>query len=803
MLLFVVVLGAVHYYIWRRVVRDTTTSVRGRRIGTVAVVLLYALMMAALLSTRAGVGGFLAWPGYLWLAVAFYLALLLGVLEIPRYVLLRRLAARERAGAHEAISRTAPGTQSHGVPDTGTETETRTASDTRPSTDTRPGTGTRTAPLTRSHAGAVTELLTRPQTDTRSDPDADPGNATDSRKAAGTDPRTGAMVDFTAGHPTEAGTTPAGLASADAKAASSTNTRNGPSVRFESHAEPDIDTGPRTAPNADTVPRHEPDRDTGARHEPNRDTGTRHRPDGDTRPPTDQVTDTRPHADLDHDAGPRDDHDNGSPLGREPGTEPTLDAEPRHGAEGGTGSNRSTVGDDEPCTNTDRDTRPRTKAGDDTGPHAGMGSDPGTRTDIPIANDVGTADGTGDDNGSGDGAGHGSGLGGGAGHVNDPCGGTRDGNGLGGGTRDGSGLGGGTRDGSGSGDGTGDTVDSRNEHESGRDDSDAIRDTKDDTARGTETADGNGSGATGTGAADGSDTGTQAGTDADTGAVATPDVGRRLFLARTLAVVGGVAASGVVGYGMTEALGDPVLKRVPVTLDKLDPRLSGYRIAVVSDIHLGPLLGRAHTERIVRLINDMEVDLVAIVGDLVDGTVEELGDDAAPLRDLVSTHGSFFVTGNHEYYSGAQPWLTELERLGVNPLRNERVTVERAGARFELAGVNDLNGRQSGDGPDFGRALDGRDATVPVVLLAHQPVQAREAAKYGVDLQLSGHTHGGQMFPFHLAVGLQQPVRSGLATVDGTQVYTSNGVGFWGPPVRVGAPPDITSVELHHNFAGR
>jgi predicted MPP superfamily phosphohydrolase len=280
------------------------------------------------------------------------------------------------------------------------------------------------------------------------------------------------------------------------------------------------------------------------------------------------------------------------------------------------------------------------------------------------------------------------------------------------------------------------------------------------------------------------------------------DPGRRLFIARSLAVASGVATAGVVGFGTTQALGDPVVKRVPVTLGKLDQRLSGYRIAVVSDIHLGPLLGRGHSERIVRMINEQQVDLVAIVGDLVDGTVAELGEAAAPLRDLVSTHGSFFVTGNHEYYSGVEPWVAELERLGVNPLRNERLRIERAGASFDLAGVNDVTGANVQDGPDYARALDGRDTSTPVVLMAHQPVQVREAAKHGVDLQLSGHTHGGQMFPFHLAVGLQQPVRSGLETVDGTQVYTSNGAGFWGPPVRVGAAPDISVVELRHKFAG-
>jgi predicted MPP superfamily phosphohydrolase len=276
------------------------------------------------------------------------------------------------------------------------------------------------------------------------------------------------------------------------------------------------------------------------------------------------------------------------------------------------------------------------------------------------------------------------------------------------------------------------------------------------------------------------------------------DTSRRLFIARSLAVAGGLAATGVVGYGATQALGGPVVKRVPIALGKLDPAFAGFRIAVVSDIHLGPLLGRAHTERIVTTINGLQPDLVAIVGDLVDGTVEELGEAAAPLRDLVSRHGSFFVTGNHEYFSGAQPWLAELSRLGVDPLRNERLTISRGGAAFDLAGVNDVTGRNYGDGPDLAKALAGRDPTTPVVLLAHQPVQAVEAAKLGVDLQLSGHTHGGQMWPFNYAVTLQQPVVSGLATVDGMPVYVSNGAGFWGPPVRVGAPPDVTLVELRN-----
>jgi uncharacterized protein len=280
--------------------------------------------------------------------------------------------------------------------------------------------------------------------------------------------------------------------------------------------------------------------------------------------------------------------------------------------------------------------------------------------------------------------------------------------------------------------------------------------------------------------------------------VAVTPMSRRLFLGRTTAVVAGVGALGTVGYGVSSALGDPVIERVKIALPKLDPRLSGLRFAVVSDIHLGPLTGAGHTERIVRMINGLEADVVAIVGDLVDGSVAELGALARPLKSLESRYGAYFVTGNHEYYTanGPQEWIEELNQLGVRSLRNERVEIRHQGAVLDLAGVNDLNGEASGDGPDFDKALGGRDAGRSVVLLAHQPVQVDQAVDFGVDLQLSGHTHGGQIAPFNLVVGLQQPVVSGLATFDQTQVYVTRGAGFWGPPVRVGAPPEITMLEL-------
>jgi predicted MPP superfamily phosphohydrolase len=268
---------------------------------------------------------------------------------------------------------------------------------------------------------------------------------------------------------------------------------------------------------------------------------------------------------------------------------------------------------------------------------------------------------------------------------------------------------------------------------------------------------------------------------------------RRLLLARGAAIFAGLTAVGVSGYGIRSALGPPQLDRVTIPLAKLPRTMDGMRIALVSDIHLGPLRGRSHTERIVNMINDMDADIVAVVGDMVDGSVEELGAAAAPLERLRSRRGAYFVTGNHEYFSGYQQWVDEVARLGLRPLRNERLEIEG----LDLAGVNDVTGEEYEDGPDFPKTFDGRDSGRPVVLLAHQPVQAHDAAKYGVDLQLSGHTHGGQMVPWNLLVRLEQPIVSGLGTVDGTKVYVTNGAGFWGPPVRVGAPPQVTLVELN------
>ncbi|MBZ9597645.1 metallophosphoesterase [Streptomyces yangpuensis] len=267
---------------------------------------------------------------------------------------------------------------------------------------------------------------------------------------------------------------------------------------------------------------------------------------------------------------------------------------------------------------------------------------------------------------------------------------------------------------------------------------------------------------------------------------------RRTFVARAVGGAAAAVAVGTVAGGTYGVLRGPSVRRVQVPLAKLPRAAHGFRIAVVSDVHLGPVLGRAHAQRIVDTVNRTQPDLIAIVGDLVDGSVPDLGPAAEPLRGLTARHGSFFVTGNHEYFSGAEQWVEHVRELGLTPLENAR----RALPHFDLAGVNDIQGEREGSGPDFRAALGDRDRTRAAVLLAHQPVVIHDAVKHGVDLQLSGHTHGGQLWPGEYLAELANPTVAGLERYGDTQLYVSRGAGAWGPPVRVGAPSDITVVEL-------
>lgn len=241
------------------------------------------------------------------------------------------------------------------------------------------------------------------------------------------------------------------------------------------------------------------------------------------------------------------------------------------------------------------------------------------------------------------------------------------------------------------------------------------------------------------------------------------------------------------------------VKRVDVPIAGLPAALHGFTIAQISDLHVGPTIRARYIQRIVDRVNALEADAVAITGDLVDGPVHELGPHVAPLSGLRSRHGSFFVTGNHEYYAGATPWLAEVRRLGIRVLLNEHVVIEREGSALVLAGVTDFTAHHFDPAhqSDPGAALAGapREAAARV-LLAHQPRSAAAAEQAGFDLQLSGHTHGGQFLPWVFFVRFQQPFTAGLHRLGRLWVYVSRGTGYWGPPKRFGAPSEITRLRL-------
>jgi predicted MPP superfamily phosphohydrolase len=238
---------------------------------------------------------------------------------------------------------------------------------------------------------------------------------------------------------------------------------------------------------------------------------------------------------------------------------------------------------------------------------------------------------------------------------------------------------------------------------------------------------------------------------------------------------------------------------VDVPIADLPEALHGFTIAQISDIHVGPTIKHGYLDRIVSAVNALDVDIVAITGDLVDGSVRHLAPHTAPLARLKARHGAYFVTGNHEYYSNAHAWIAEVRRLGLTVLMNEHVVLDHGGALVLLAGVTDYSAHHFDEShrSDPKAALAGAPRDVAVkLLLAHQPRTAPAAAEAGFDLQLSGHTHGGQFFPWNFFVPLQQPYVAGLNRLGSLWVYTSRGTGYWGPPKRFGAPSEITRVRL-------
>ena len=273
-----------------------------------------------------------------------------------------------------------------------------------------------------------------------------------------------------------------------------------------------------------------------------------------------------------------------------------------------------------------------------------------------------------------------------------------------------------------------------------------------------------------------------------------------------------VLALAVTVVGLFNARRTPAVVRVDIPIKDLPSALQGFTLVQISDVHVGPTIKQAYLQRIVRTVNTLGADAVAITGDLVDGPVRTLATHVAPLAQLQSRHGTFFVTGNHEYYSGVHAWMAELRRLGLTVLMNEHVVLHhgkalqgdaqddsQSMAPLVLAGVTDFSAHHFDPThrSDPHAAMDGAPPAAMVrVLLAHQPRSAHAAASAGFDLQLSGHTHGGQFWPWNLFVPMQQPFTAGLAKLKDLWVYTSRGTGYWGPPKRFGAPSEITAVRL-------
>jgi predicted MPP superfamily phosphohydrolase len=275
---------------------------------------------------------------------------------------------------------------------------------------------------------------------------------------------------------------------------------------------------------------------------------------------------------------------------------------------------------------------------------------------------------------------------------------------------------------------------------------------------------------------------------------------RRVLLGGLNLAVGGAAGlATAVGYAI--ALGPPVVRRVRVPCPKapLSWAERGLRVAQVSDLHVGPTIRRDYVERLVAAVNALSADVIVITGDLVDGFVSQLRDQVAPLAQLRARHGVYFVTGNHEYFYRAAEWVAALGELGLCVLQDQHQVIEHLGARVLLAGINDPNADSTGDA-DYAERLTQLLATAPAtelrILLAHRPGDAPAAARHGIDVQLSGHLHGGQFFPLTWLLSWVEPFVAGLYRVGDLLLYVNRGAGYWGPPNRLGMRQEITLLEL-------
>ena len=273
---------------------------------------------------------------------------------------------------------------------------------------------------------------------------------------------------------------------------------------------------------------------------------------------------------------------------------------------------------------------------------------------------------------------------------------------------------------------------------------------------------------------------------------------RRLFLKQSFQYGALATTAGVSTKGIHNVFREPEIKRVPIKIKSLPNNFKGFKIIQITDLHIGPTIRKDFVEKVVEIANSLKPDLVALTGDFVDGQIHELKNDFAPLKNLKSKHGSYFITGNHEYYSGADAWIEHIKNLGITVLRNENIKIKEGDEFIHLAGIDDWGAQYVHEthGPNYETAFEGCKGSETTILLSHQPKGFHKAVKYNVSLQLSGHTHGGQIWPFNFAVGLFQPFVRGLHKVKDSQIYVSCGTGYWGPAMRVGTHSEITQIEL-------
>ena len=276
------------------------------------------------------------------------------------------------------------------------------------------------------------------------------------------------------------------------------------------------------------------------------------------------------------------------------------------------------------------------------------------------------------------------------------------------------------------------------------------------------------------------------------------DNSKRDFIKKSINISMITLAGSATVYGFYSARKGPFIIKHDIYIKNLPEAYENFSIAQISDLHVGPTIKRPYVEDVLEKISHLNPDLIAVTGDLVDGSVKYLKSELQPLKDMIASNGTFFVTGNHEYYSGVDQWLDETDRLGMKNLINSNEIISRSGDQIAIAGITDLRAHQikPAHRSDPELALRSVPEDITKIVLAHQPNSIHSVHETGADLQLSGHTHGGQFWPFTYQVKMTHPYIAGLHDHQGTQIYVNRGTGYWGPPLRIGVPAEITLIRL-------